>query len=118
MLLAVLGLGLARLYPNLTYRLAHCPLRDTTGLPCLTCGGTHSVVALMRGDFFVSMMANPLVSLGTVMFLIWALYALLATVLPRFRRSLELLEHEKRAAKILVTLLLIGNWVWVIAQFR
>ena len=118
LVIAFLGLGLARMNPDLTYRLAHCPLRDTTGLPCLTCGGTHSIVAFMRGDFSEALMANPLVPLGTIALLIWTLYAFLATVLPRFRWSLELQENEKRATKFLVALVLIGNWIYLIWQFR
>ncbi len=118
LLFAALGLGLARLFPDLTYRLAHCPVRDTTGVPCLTCGGTHSIVAIMRGDFVEALVANPLISLGTVFLLIWAVFAIVATVLPRFRRSLEMRENDRRATKYLVALILIGNWIWLIWQFR
>jgi len=64
----IYGMGMARFYPDLVYRLAYCPLRETTGIPCLTCGGTHSIVALMEGHFLESLLANTLVFLGTWIF--------------------------------------------------
>ncbi len=115
-LLSVLvgGLSLARLRPDLAYRLAHCPLRDATGIPCLTCGGTHAVVSMMQGNLKASLAANPLVFTGILVFLIWALYAVVATIFPRFRYSLELRPHEKRATRILAALVLLGTWFWLL----
>lgn len=115
---AVAGLFVARLQPDLAYRAAYCPLRDTTGIPCLTCGGTHSIVALMQGQVLEALAANPLVALGTVLFLFWAVYALASTFFPAIRRSLLLLPHEKRAARILTTLFLLATWAWEFWQFR
>ena len=112
------GLALARLNPELTYHLASCPLRDTTGVPCLTCGGTHSIVALMQGHWWEALAANPLVALGTPAFLFWSVYALWATFQPVLRRSLLLKPQEKRAARILVTLFLLATWAWEFWQFR
>lgn len=108
----------ARLQPDLAYRLAYCPLRDTTGIPCLTCGGTHSIVALMHGHLPEAVAANPLVALGTIIFLVWAVYALAATFFPSIRRSLVFLTHEKRAVRIVTTLFLIATWAWQFWQFR
>jgi Protein of unknown function (DUF2752) len=116
--LAVVALGLARLFPDLIYRLAHCPLRDTTGIPCLTCGGTHSLVALTNGRWAEALAANPLVALGTVCFLLWSGYALVSTVVPGLRRSLEFPAHEKRAVRIVAALFLLGTWAWEFWQFR
>lgn len=111
-------LALARLQPELAYRLAYCPLRDTTGVPCLTCGGTHSIVALVQGHVIESLAANPLVALGTIFFMIWSLYALLATMMPQLRRSLVIPSHEKRAIRIGTTLFLLATWAWEFWRFR
>ncbi len=118
-LLMVAGavLSVAMLRPDLAYKWAYCPLRDTTGIPCLTCGGTHSIVALMQGHWIEAMAANPLVAVGTVLFVLWSGYAVVATIYPAIRRSLKLLAYEKRAARIAATLLILATWAWEFKQF-
>lgn len=118
LLVAASGLIFVRFQPSLAYKLAYCPLRDTTGIPCLTCGGTHSVVELVQGRWLEALSANPLVALGTVIFLIWSVYALMATMVPVLRRSPALGNKEKRAVKLMTTLFLLGTWAWEIWQFR
>ncbi len=117
LLLVVLGtLMMVRLAPDLVFRLAHCPLRDLTGIPCPTCGGTHCLVSLMQGHFLESLVANPLIFVGTLVFLLWALYALTATAVPQFRRSLSLSTREKRAARWGTALVLVATWIWEFRQ--
>jgi hypothetical protein len=101
-----------KLYPNLMLRLAHCPLRDTTGVPCPTCGGTHAAASLATGDWLGALSYNPVVVLGLVGFAIWALYSVAATLVPVWRRSLQLDAGDKKAARWLAALLFIFAWVW------
>ena len=115
---AVAGLSLARLNPDLAFRLAYCPLRDTTGIPCLTCGGTHSIVSLMQGRLLDAVAANPLVAVGIISFWFWAAYALLATFIPKLRRSLKFSAPEKRAIRFLTTLFILATWAWEFWRFR
>ena len=118
MTVVVAGLLLARLRPDLAYRLAYCPLRDTTGIPCLTCGGTHSIVSLMQGHLLEALGANPLVFVGTICFVLWSIFSIIATLIPRWRRSLSLLAHEKRAVRMMTALFLVATWAWEFWQFR
>jgi hypothetical protein len=119
-LMTVVGAGLllARLRPDLAYRLAYCPLRDTTGIPCLTCGGTHSIVSVMQGHWLEALGANPLVFVGTICFVLWSIFSIIATLIPRWRRSLSLLAHEKRAVRMMTALFLVATWAWEFWQFR
>ena len=115
---AVLGLGLARWYPDQAYRLAYCPLREITGIPCLTCGGTHSIVALMAGQYLESLYANPLVFFGICLFMIWLIYVCLASGFPVFRISLEWTEMEIKILKTILILAFASSWIWVFMQFN
>nr|MEE4267918.1 DUF2752 domain-containing protein [Candidatus Krumholzibacteria bacterium] len=108
------GLIASRLYPQLVFGLSHCPLRDITGVPCPTCGGTHSAASLAAGRWLDAFLANPVVAVGLVVFGVWAVYCAAATVIPGLRRGLHLTSGEKKAARILAAVLFVGAWVWQI----
>jgi len=110
-ILAVFGLAIVRFKPELVLQLAHCPLRDMTGVPCPTCGGTHTAVALAHGRLADAFAANPLVAVGLVVFGIWLLTGVLTTVAPGLRRDLVLTSSEKRTARILAVLIILGAWI-------
>jgi len=112
--MAVFGLAVVRFKPDLVLRLAHCHLRDMTGLPCPTCGGTHAAVALANGRWTDSFSANPLVAGSLVLFGTWILIGVIATVVPGVRRNLELTRREKGIARILVVFLFLSAWIWEI----
>lgn len=113
-LIALAALVLARFQSDLVLKLAHCPLRNITGLPCPTCGGTHTAISLTRGQLWEALHTNPLVTVGMILFGVWLLAGLLATVFPGMRRDLELTPVEKRTARILAVLLFILAWIWQI----
>ncbi len=110
-ILAVFGLAIVRFKPDLVLHLAHCPLRDLTGMPCPTCGGTHTAVALAHGRLADAFAANPLVAVGLVVFGIWLLIGVLTTMVPGLRRDLVLTSGEKRTARILAVLIILGAWI-------
>lgn len=110
------GLVAVRLYPQLVFGLSHCPMRDITGVPCPTCGGTHSAANLAAGRWLDAFLANPVVAVGMVVFLAWAVYCLVATVIPAWRRSLQLNTREKKAARILAAVLFVLAWAWQITR--
>lgn len=111
-LLAVAAFALfwLRTQPDLVLRAAHCPLKDTTGIPCPTCGGTHASVALARLDLAEAWTANPLIVLLAVGFAVWALMAAAATFVPRWRVTPVLVPREKKAARVLAATLVLLGW--------
>lgn len=117
-ILAVLGLTLVRFKPDLVLRLAHCPLRDLTGLPCPTCGGTHAAVALSHGRWAEAFTANPLVVGSLLVFGAWLAAGMAATVAPGLRRDLVLTDREKKTARILTVFLVLFAWIWEIKLFN
>ena len=110
-ILAAFGLALVRFKPDLALHLAHCPLRDMTGIPCPTCGGTHAAVALANGRLMDAFAANPLVTVGLIGFGFWLSVGLIMTVVPGKRRDLEFSFKEKRTARILAVLMVLAAWV-------
>ncbi|MCK9996871.1 MAG: DUF2752 domain-containing protein [Candidatus Krumholzibacteria bacterium] len=113
-ILGLFGLAVVRFKPNLVLQLAHCPLRDMTGVPCPTCGGTHAAVALAHGRWADAFAANPLITAGLVLFGIWLLTGILSTMAPGLRRDLVLTSMEKRTARILAVLSFLAAWAWEI----
>ncbi len=118
LLMAVAGLAAVRRFPDLALAAAHCPLRDLTGLPCPTCGGTHAAVALAAGRLGDAFAANPLVPLGAALVALWAAWALLAAVAPTLRVRLRLGPRETRAARVLAALLIVLLWARQIVVLR
>jgi hypothetical protein len=111
------GWILARLAPDFILGVAHCPLRDMTGFPCPTCGGTLTATHLTQGHWVAAVQVNPLVVLGAVVYLLAAVHATAATLVPAWRRSLQLSPPEKRTARLMAVLLLILNWAWLIRVY-
>jgi hypothetical protein len=115
-ILALAAGALVRFRPDFILGVAHCPLRDLTGLPCPTCGGTHAAVALAQGRVGAALTANPLVTVGLVAFGIWIFTGWLATAVPGLRRDLVLTAREKKTARILAVVLLAAGWAWEIGR--
>lgn len=110
---ALAGMSLAHFYPDLLHRLATCPFRDITTVPCPTCGSTAAATHLAAGHLMKAVAANPLVMALSVLFSLWAVYAVLATAIPAWRRTLVLGPKEKKAARILAAILIGVNWIYL-----
>lgn len=113
--LVIAGMLLAaRFYEHLPLKPPACGLREATGIPCLACGGTRSMMALARGDFAAALAYNPLVVLSVVGALVW-----LVTAMFRWRFSST--THREYAARrlpvwvIITTLvtLFVANWLYL-----
>jgi len=91
-----------------------CIFHRLTGIPCLTCGATRSLVALSQFDMASSFLLNPMVfvfAAGVVVFSLVSLYGLI------FERNivLRLDKGQKRALRIGVISLIIVNWLYLMA---
>lgn len=114
-LVAVLGLLLtARFYDRLPVRPPECGFRQTTGLPCLGCGGTRSVRALVSGDVIASVTFNPGVVVGIVILLVW-----ITTGSLRYLRGIEpppIPEQNRRLKRnaVIAAVLFLLNWIYLL----
>lgn len=116
-LLAAVGLVFARLMPALLLDLAHCPLRDFTGIPCPACGGTLAATSLVQGRWLKAFLANPLVTSLIVAGAAAWLGALVMTAVPRWRRAITLSRDGTRAARGLAALAVLGTWAWLLFRY-
>lgn len=115
LMMAAVFATLARVNADWLLRSAHCALRESTAIPCPTCGGTMAAIDLTQGRLMAAMAANPLLTLIALGCGLWCLYAVAATILPRWRRSLNLSRGAVKTVRWLVALLLAANWAYKLA---
>lgn len=97
-----------------------CFIKNTTGIPCPSCGTTRALLALMHGGLFESLYINPMGILAGVALLILPLWILLDVAMQRQ----SLLEWYIKANQWLrlpvVATILVGimaaNWIWNITK--
>lgn len=96
---------------------AKCPFLAVTGLPCLTCGATRSVIALLHGNFLAAVGWNPLAFIALCGVVVLDLYAaiVLAARTPRLR-IVDWSTTEKNVARIAVICLLALNWIYLLTH--
>ena len=94
-----------------------CPFLSLTGLPCLTCGATRCLIALLHQDFASALRWNPLASFAILFVLAFDLYAaiVLAGRLPRLRIT-KWSSSEKRITRVIAISLLALNWAYLLAH--
>ena len=94
-----------------------CPFFAVTGLPCVTCGATRSVMAFLQGDFLSALRWNPLAFVTFCALIVFDLYAAIVLVrrMPRLR-IVDLTLTEKNVARIIVISLVALNWIYLLAH--
>ena len=114
---AASGLGAAWLHPVWAEHLAtRCPLLAIFGIPCVTCGGTRAMVALVTGDAIQALAWNPLVALGGLAAMVWLpLAALMLGGLIKPPRIPPTMPAVGRAA---IVGALVLNWGYLLLWFR
>ncbi len=120
--LIILGLGLCagiaalfiRRFSRGILHLVYCPLREATGIPCPTCGSAHAAVALTHGRLWLALSINPVMTAAMILFGVAVLWSAGAMVIPAWRVELKLSPRDKRAARWLAALMLIGSWLYEI----
>lgn len=115
LVMTVMFITLARVNADLLLRSAHCALREGAGIACPTCGGTLAAIHLAEGRLAAALTANPLLTVAALGGGLWCLYAVAATFVPRWRRSLELGRGAAKATRWLAALLLAANWAYELA---
>jgi len=88
-----------------------CAFKNLTGKPCVTCGATRGVLAILHGHVLEAWTYNPLV------FTVLAAMALSLALRVGLARAVrvELTRLERPLAWILLLLAVAANWAYVIA---
>lgn len=108
---AVSLLGLDRLPVSL------CGWKAFFGFPCPTCGSTRALACLAHLDLAGAFAMNPLAASAALLVACWA--ALDLALLPSRRAFvLELSPGPARLLRVLAPLLLVLNWLYLVAAGR
>jgi hypothetical protein len=94
-----------------------CLLRTLTGIPCPTCGATHTLMRLFEADLLGAARCNPLIAmlgLAVSATCVVATPLWLANRLPALRPG----EKELRLARVLVVLAVAANWIYLLFAAR
>ena len=112
--ISILGmLVVARFYDRLPLQAPACGLRTTTGIPCVACGGTRSMMALAHGDFLGALSFNPLAFLGVIAAGIWLLVAVVRVLRPSPPRPPQPRRLPIWAIVVGLVTLFAANWVYL-----
>ena len=94
-----------------------CIFHDITGVPCLTCGGTRSAVALSQFDILSSFLNNPLVPLFAAGLFVFSTLISIGYVLNK-NAELILSTTEKKLIRYSVFAIIGVNWLFLILSGR
>ena len=111
--IALVILVAGRLQPILSFA-PDCLFKVLTGLPCLTCGSTRSVVHLSHGDIPSAFAMNPLMALCMISALLYFIYSLMSAVFYLPRVSILLTDKERRVVGAGVVAALLLQWAYLI----
>ena len=119
---AALLLGVSILCWSLSHLLSfgvlRCPLKTWTGVPCMTCGGTRALDALLHARAGDAFRLQPLLTLLAMGAGLWIIYALAGAGMRIPRLRVLLSSREKMLLVAVSALLLVANWIYLIADGR
>lgn len=119
LVVSVAALGLAIFWFAIGLPWPRCVFHELTGLPCLTCGATRSVIEFLHGRFVGALKWNPAVFAVLCGLSIFNLYALIVLIgrAPRLRVA-TFSAGDKTFARALVPSLLAANWIYLLSHWR
>ncbi|OGW54249.1 MAG: hypothetical protein A2Z46_02110 [Nitrospirae bacterium RBG_19FT_COMBO_55_12] len=91
-----------------------CVFKGLAGIPCPTCGSTRAVVRLSQGNVAGALAANPLLSAGVMIALLYLFYSLIARVFTIPRLIFSLSDREKNGVRAGAVILALANWIYLI----
>jgi hypothetical protein len=91
-----------------------CHFREWTGMPCLTCGSTRMLDALLAGDFVEAVMWNPLVFMGLAGVTLWVVVTAAGNVLGRPSRRLVAGRRARLGLWLLGAGLVVIDWAYLV----
>lgn len=93
-----------------------CVFKGLAGISCPTCGSTHAVVYLSHGNVAGALAANPLLSAGAIIALLYFFYSLIARIFAVPRLSVSLSDREKDGVRVGVVVFVAANWIYLISS--
>lgn len=116
---AVVGLlVMARYYDRLPAQAPPCGFKTILGIPCVGCGGTRAMMALVAGRPLEAVRFNPAVTMGVFASALWAVAGVLN--FRHGRSPLSVPEQNRRIKRValIVLAVLTLNWVYLILYLQ
>lgn len=108
-----IGARVYMLFPPRFHAL-RCVFKETTGLPCATCGSTRTFALMGEGRFAAAMRINPFIFFGSLLGLLLAGHALGAYLgLWRFSQF-GIIQRNRRLFTVALLVLFLANWLYLI----
>jgi hypothetical protein len=93
-----------------------CPVRALTGLPCPGCGLLRSMHLLVHGRIGGALGTNPLATLLVALVAPIALALWIAQRAGKLTIRAALTSRERRAAWVIICLVVGANWIYMVAK--
>ncbi len=117
-LLGLLGLLVARFVPVARLPFWGCALRQTTGWPCPSCGLTRVAERVAHGNLAGAWEANPLGTVGAVLFALIALVSLLHLLFKLPIPDVRLTRREAFLSRATIVPLVVFNYAYLIVKAK
>ncbi len=95
-----------------------CPFKSLTTWPCLTCGGTRALGALVDGQLWTSLRLNPAVATAGLLSSLYLPYAVLVAHLRTRRVRVLLAPRDWTLLRWSVAVTAVASWAFLIADGR
>jgi hypothetical protein len=96
-----------------------CKFKALTGIPCATCGGTRTALAVVRDfDILAAFLNNPLVFVGLSLVSLYLVYAAVVVIFRRPRLRVRIPRRRRMQAGVVLLVLLLVNWAYLISDGR
>lgn len=95
-----------------------CVFRLATGIPCVTCGGTRAMLALLSGDVAAALRWNPLVATAGLAGVPYVVYAVTSVVFGLPRVKVSLCASDWRAMRVASVAAIVLTWAFLIVDGR
>ncbi|MBS2029808.1 MAG: DUF2752 domain-containing protein [Deltaproteobacteria bacterium] len=115
-LIAAFGLLVARFIPiaKLMQPWWGCPLRRTTGIPCLACGLTRAFDWEAHGHFARAFALTPLGAMAPVVSAIVAAWGIAVLAVRAPQPDVHLDARDWRIIRWALLVSVVGNWVYMV----
>jgi Protein of unknown function (DUF2752) len=117
-LLGLLGLLVARFVPVARLPFWGCALRQRTGWPCPSCGLTRVAERVAHGNLAGAWEANPLGTVGAVLFALIALTSLLHLLFKLPVPDVRLTRREAFLTRTTIVLLVLFNYAYLVVKAK
>ncbi len=117
-LLGLIGFLVARFVPVARLPFWSCALRQTTGWPCPTCGLTRVADRVAHGNLAGAWEANPLGTVGALLFALVALISMLHLLFKLPIPDLHLTRREAFLTRVAIVLLVVFNYAYLIVKAK